>query len=89
MRIADVITAAFYLFVAVVAVFVVEETFQLDERTSTLRWVVWPFQTVMVIAFGLGALRHVLYVIYPTLRPDDSAQEGEEFYDDDDEEGTF
>ena len=71
LRVADVITAAFYLFVAVFAFYVVRDTYELDERTSTLRWVVWPFQFVMVLAFGISGLRHIIYFIFPPLRPSD------------------
>lgn len=72
LRVADVITASFYLFVAVLAFYVVRDTYELDEHTSTLRWVVWPFQFVMVVAFGMSGLRHIIYLIFPPLRPSDS-----------------
>ena len=87
LRLADLISAAFYLFVAVVAVSVVQVTFDLQERTSTLLWLVWPFQTSMVIAFGLGAVRHVIYFIYPDLRPQESGAE-QELLPDQDGRGT-
>jgi TRAP-type C4-dicarboxylate transport system permease small subunit len=75
LRVADLITALFYLTVAVVAVFVTAQTFGLNERTPTLRWEVWPFQAVMIVAFGLSGLRHIIYLIYPALRPSDSSSE--------------
>ena len=77
LRLSDLISAAFYLFVAVVSVDVVQVTFDLQERTSTLLWLVWPFQTVMVVAFGLGAVRHVVYFVYPPLRPKETGAEQE------------
>jgi len=83
LRLADLISAAFYLFVAVVAVGVVQVTFDLEERTSTLLWLVWPFQTAMVFAFGLGAIRHVLYFAYPELRPKETGAEQELLQDQD------
>jgi len=33
---------------------------------------VWPFQAVIPVAFGLAALRHGLYGLYPELRPADT-----------------
>ncbi len=75
-RIGDGLTAAFYAFVAVVAVSVVEESRALGDVTSTLRVVIWPFQTVIVVAFALSALRHVLYALFPALRPQEAGAEG-------------
>jgi len=68
-RIGDGITAAFYIFVAVVASSVVRESLELGDVTSTLRVVIWPFQAVIVIAFFFGGLRHILYLVFPELRP--------------------
>ncbi len=68
-RVGDVLTAAFYFFVAVVAVAVVRDSFELGDVTSTLRVVIWPFQTAIVIAFFIGGVRHVLYVFFPELKP--------------------
>ncbi len=69
LRLSDLVTAVFYLFVAVVAVYVVRDTAALEERVHTIHWILWPFQLVIVFAFGMGAVRHVIYFIYPALRP--------------------
>ena len=74
-RFADLITAVFYIAVAVIAVFAVQETYRLDERSSTLRWPVWPFQAIIIVAFGLSGIRQVIYFVYPPLRPQDPSVE--------------
>lgn len=68
------LTAAFCLAFAWVAFGVVQETRALDERSVVLRLTVWPFQSVLPLAFAIAALRHALYGVWPTLRP---AERGE------------
>lgn len=57
-RIGELLTALFCLAFAWLALGVVRETYELDERSVVLRLVVWPFQSVLPIAFLLAALRH-------------------------------
>ncbi len=73
-RIGELLTALFCLAFAWLALGVVRETYELDERSVVLRLVVWPFQSVLPIAFLLAALRHAGYGIWPALRP---AEHGE------------
>ena len=63
------IMAAFCLTVAIVAVDVVRETYALAEMSRMLRIAIWPMQTVIPIAFFIGAVRHGLYALYPEIRP--------------------
>ena len=53
------------------AVIVVLETFELNERSVILRIVTWPFQAMIPLAFCFATLRHALFAIYPQLRPSD------------------
>ena len=48
---------------------VVHETMQLDDRSIVLRWVIWPVQLSLPVAFLLGTLRHGIYASFPALRP--------------------
>lgn len=73
-RIGELLTALFCLAFAWLALGVVRETYELDERSVVLRLVVWPFQSVLPIAFLLAALRHACYGLWPALRP---AEQGE------------
>lgn len=73
-RIGELLTALFCLAFAWLALGVVRETYELDERSVALRLVVWPVQSVLPIAFLLAFLRHACYGIWPSLRP---AEQGE------------
>jgi TRAP-type C4-dicarboxylate transport system permease small subunit len=68
-RIQEALTAVAFAGLAWVAAQVVAETVRLDDRSVVLRWLVWPVQTVLPLAFGLGALRHALFAIWPEHRP--------------------
>ncbi|MCC5861337.1 MAG: TRAP transporter small permease [Gammaproteobacteria bacterium] len=63
------VMALFCLVVSAVAVAVVIETFQLQERSVVLRLLVWPVQAVIPLAFLIAAVRHGCYAIWPTLAP--------------------
>ncbi len=70
-RLQQILTAAFCLTVAIVAVRVVYDTYLLQETSRMLRIAIWPMQTVMPLAFLIGAVRHMLYAFYPEIRPDE------------------
>jgi TRAP-type C4-dicarboxylate transport system permease small subunit len=68
-RLRDALMALFCLALAIVALAAVAETRQLDERSANPRWLVWPFQAVMPLAFFTGCLRHSLFACFPSLTP--------------------
>ncbi|MDJ0927732.1 MAG: TRAP transporter small permease [Gammaproteobacteria bacterium] len=68
-RVAELLMAAFCLAFAVVAFGVVAETFELGERSTVLRTLVWPVQAVIPLVFLLAAIRHLLFGVYPEFRP--------------------
>ena len=45
------------------------ESYELDDVSAVLRWPIWPVQGVIVMGFGLVAIRHTLYGIFIDLRP--------------------
>ena len=45
------------------------QSVQLQETDAVLQWQVWPFQVILIAAFGLAATRHTLYALWPALRP--------------------
>lgn len=65
----EVLTSAFCLVFAVVAVSVVYETYELQEQTRALRIPVWPMQALIPLVFFVAAIRHAIYGFVPTLRP--------------------
>lgn len=68
-RVQETLTAVAFASLAAVATQVVIETIRLEDRSIVLRWLVWPVQTVLPLAFAIGALRHGLYAIWPGHRP--------------------
>jgi TRAP-type C4-dicarboxylate transport system permease small subunit len=68
-RLQDGLMAIFCLGFAVVAVGMVYEGFELAERSAVLGIVIWPFQAVIPLVFGLATFRHGVYALYPALRP--------------------
>jgi TRAP-type C4-dicarboxylate transport system permease small subunit len=69
MRIQELLTAAGFAALAWIAVGVVQETMALEDRSIVLRWLVWPVQLVLPVAFTLAAIRHGLFGLVPALRP--------------------
>ncbi len=68
-RLQDGLMALFCLGFAVVAAGMVYEGFELTERSAVLGIVIWPFQAVIPLVFGLATFRHGVYALYPALRP--------------------
>ena len=68
-RIGEFGFAIFCYFMAWVAFSVALESYELDDVSAVLRWPIWPIQGVIVLGFGLVAVRHTLYGIFIDLRP--------------------
>lgn len=74
-RFTDVGFALFCACAAWLCVRLVRETIELQETDPVLQWQVWPFQLILLVAFGVAVLRHLLYAIYPALKPAESGSE--------------
>jgi hypothetical protein len=46
-----------------------QESFVMGDVTSVLRWPIWPLQTIIVVAFLLNAVRHLIFCFEPDTRP--------------------
>lgn len=68
-RLTDIGFALFSVGAAVLCWQVVRESIALQETDPVLQWQVWPFQVILVVAFGLAVLRHTLYAAWPATRP--------------------
>lgn len=68
-RLQELLMALFCLGFALVAARVVAESLALQERSDVLRTLVWPIQAVIPLVFGLAFVRHLLFALYPALRP--------------------
>ncbi|MCF8473952.1 MAG: TRAP transporter small permease [Emcibacter sp.] len=70
-RLQEGLMAVFCLIFAIAAIIVVYDTYLLQETSRMLRIVLWPMQSVMPLAFLIGAIRHGIYACYPDLRPEE------------------
>jgi len=83
-RIGEFGFSIFCFFMAYVATNVTIESHELADVSAVLRWPIWPVQSVMVLGFGLVAIRHFLYGTFYELRPalpkqaEDLSQNGDE-----------
>lgn len=68
-RVADLVTAAALSSMACFAFVFFHESYSLDSKAPVLDWRVWPVQGVIPLAFGLSALRHAIFALYPAHRP--------------------
>jgi len=73
-RTQELLTALGFAALCWVAIGVVHETMTLEDRSIVLRWLIWPVQLVLPVAFFLGAVRHTIFGLVPALRP---AERGE------------
>lgn len=73
----EALMALFCLGFALLALQVVTETYQLQERSVILRFLIWPIQAVIPLAFCLATLRHGLFAIWPALRPEPDIETAE------------
>ena len=76
-RMQELLTAAGFLALAVIAAQVVADTRELGDINSVLRWPIWICQLCMPLALGFAAFKHSLFALYPALRPEERDQTSE------------
>lgn len=76
-RVQELLAAAGFLALAVIAARVVADTRALGDSNSVLRWPVWICQLCMPIALGFAAFKHSLFALYPALRPEERDETSE------------
>jgi TRAP-type C4-dicarboxylate transport system permease small subunit len=76
-RIADLASCAACLFLAYWSYVFVAVAYEQKARGMAFDVPLWPIQAVILWAFASGALRYLLYALYPPLRPRE-APEAEE-----------
>jgi TRAP-type C4-dicarboxylate transport system permease small subunit len=74
-RLTDIGFALFAIGAAWLCLKVTQESVQLAETDPVLQWQIWPFQVILVVAFGIAVVRHLLYALYPALKPAESGGE--------------
>ena len=73
-RLQEALMAAFCLVFAVVAMDVVVESWELRERSTVLRTLIWPVQLAIPLVFAMATVRHGAFALFPALRPADGAR---------------
>jgi TRAP-type C4-dicarboxylate transport system permease small subunit len=68
-RFTDLGFALFCMGAAWLCLKITQESVQLQETDPVLQWQVWPFQCILVLAFALAVVRHLIYAVWPVLRP--------------------
>lgn len=76
-RISEFGFALFCAFMAVVATRVSMESFDLKDVAPVLRNPIWPVQMTIAVGFGLVAIRHFLYGLFPAIKPAVSGESAE------------
>lgn len=74
-RLASLVTAAFFMTIGALAVWVVAESAALGDRTEIMRIPVWALQSMIALAFITNALRFLIYAARPDLRPSEDGEE--------------
>lgn len=68
-RIGQLVTAAIALALTIAAIEFVVDTYNYGETNQVVGWPLWPVQMALPIGFGIAALRHFAYALYPSLQP--------------------
>jgi TRAP-type C4-dicarboxylate transport system permease small subunit len=68
------VTALVLFIFALLASFLVLESYQLQERSTVLHSLLWPVQLLLPLAFYLAVARFLIYARYPGLKPAPQAQ---------------
>lgn len=68
-RIGDLFAFCFYLWIALIAVQFIQQSFEYSDRAAVLYWLLWPIQIIIPYALFSTGLRHLLFALWPNLKP--------------------
>lgn len=72
-RIGDLLACCFYVWIGFIAVQFIQQSFEFSDRAAVLYWLLWPIQMVIPYALFSTGLRHLLFGLWPDLKPDPSS----------------
>lgn len=72
LRLGQIISAAILFTLAWAAWEMVLFTRMIEERDLALDTLVWPVQLALPLGFGLSAVRHLIYAVFPQLQPEEN-----------------
>lgn len=67
------LTTVFLAVLTVVSGQVALESFEFGERSVTLGWPVWLFQSLLPLEFAVAALKNLCFAIWPEVRPSEAS----------------
>ena len=68
-RVSDLVSVFILLGIAFAAVTFIQGTYSYNDKVNTLLIPLWPFQLVVIYAFGATALKHLIFFCDPDSRP--------------------
>ena len=68
-RLGQFVTAALAIVIMLAAIQFVSVTIEFNETNQVVGWPLWPIQMALPVGFGVAALRHLIYGIWPDLIP--------------------
>jgi len=74
-RLGDLLSAAIFAGLGVVASMYVMDTYANGDRAAVLYWSLWPIQLILPYAFFASGLRHLAFGLWPELKPGPETKE--------------
>lgn len=68
-RAGDAVSAVLFMALAVGAFHFVQQSFSYGDNVPVLFIPVWPFQVILVYSMGVSALRHLIFLLWPDIKP--------------------
>ena len=68
-RFGDVLSAAIFGAMGVIATMYLSDTYINGDRAAVLYWSLWPIQLILPYAFYSSAVRHAAFAYRPSLKP--------------------
>lgn len=72
-RFGDVLSGVFFVIATFVALSFVQVSMELKDRAPVLYFVLWPLQMIIPYAFASAAIKHWIFALSPSLKPDPKA----------------
>lgn len=68
-RFGDFLSAALFIWLGIVGLEYVTDSYEANEVAPVIRWELWWIQSVIIYAFFSSAVRHIAFAIRPDLKP--------------------
>ena len=68
-RLGDVLSAGLFIWLFIVGLEYVTDSYEANEVAPVIRWELWWIQSVIIYAFLSSAVRHLVFAVRPDLKP--------------------